>query len=240
MSNTAEPDGGASGGRLFPVYVFDAYGTLFDVHSAAARHAETIGPQWQQMSQVWRQKHLEYTWIYAQTGRHCSFWSLTQASLDTAIATIGGGVSTETRAALLDAYRSLSAYEEVAEVLTALCSAGAKCAILTNGDPAMIDAAIDSAGLTGKLDAVLTVHDIGVFKPDQRVYRLVCDRFACTPDDVSFQSSNRWDAVGANVFGFKTLWVNRSGAPAEYPETPPNRTAANLRVLLDDVAHAAG
>ncbi|MEO0729277.1 MAG: haloacid dehalogenase type II [Pseudomonadota bacterium] len=219
----------------FPHYVFDAYGTLFDVHSAAARYADDIGSAWQAMSQVWRQKHLEYTWIYAQTGRHTDFWSLTEASLDTAIATVGAEVKTKTRQGLLDAYRTLDAYAEVPDILERLRAAGAKTAILTNGDPEMIAAATESAGVADKLDAILTVHQIGVFKPNQRVYQIVCDHFDCAPDAVSFQSSNRWDAVGANVFGFKTLWVNRSGAPVEYPETPPDRMASTLDALSDDI-----
>lgn len=217
----------------FPYYVFDAYGTLFDVHSAASRYADEIGAAWDRLSQVWRAKHLEYTWIYAQTGRHTSFWALTEQSLDTAIATVGG-VPDGVRDKLLDAYKTLSAYPEVPGVLDHLRGSGAKCAILTNGDPDMIAQAAQSAGIADKLDRILTVHEAGVFKPDMRTYTIVTNAFDCAPADVSFQSSNRWDAVGANVFGFKTLWVNRIGAPAEYAETPPDRTASSLEVLLQD------
>ena len=217
----------------FGYYVFDAYGTLFDVHSAASRHADEIGPAWTQMSQVWRTKHLEYTWIYAQTGRHTTFWDLTQKSLDTAIATVGG-IPDGLRDKLLSAYRTLDAYPEVPAMLDRLRAGGAKCAILTNGDPDMIAEAAASAGIADRLDRILTVHEVGVFKPDMRVYRLVTDTFGCEPGEVSFQSSNRWDAVGANVFGFKTLWVNRTNAPLEYAETPPDRIASDLTILMRD------
>ncbi|MEO1266289.1 MAG: haloacid dehalogenase type II, partial [Pseudomonadota bacterium] len=214
-------------------YVFDAYGTLFDVHAAASRHADDIGEGWDRLSQTWRAKHLEYTWIYAQTGRHTTFWDLTERSLDTAIATIGG-VPSGIREKLLEAYRVLDAYPEVPGVLDALRAKGATCAILTNGDPDMIADATSSAGIADKLDRILTVHDVGIFKPSMRVYSLVTDTFGCKPGAVSFQSSNRWDAAGATVFGFDTLWVNRSGAPAEYSETPPTRVATDLKPLRDD------
>ncbi len=214
------------------VFAFDAYGTLFDVHSAAGAYAAEIGENWSRLSEIWRAKHLEYTWIYAQTGRHTTFWQLTEQSLDTAIAAVGG-IPGGIREKLLAAYRELDAYPEVADVLAGLRARGKKSAILTNGDPDMIADAVRSAGLDGALDKILTVHEAGVFKPDMRVYRLVTDAFACAPEAVSFQSSNRWDITGAHVFGFQTVWINRSGAPAEYPETPPGRTVDNLTALVD-------
>lgn len=215
------------------IYVFDAYGTLFDVHSAASAYAGEIGERWSRLSEIWRTKHLEYTWIHALTGRHTTFWALAGQSLDTAIASVGG-IPDGLREKLLAAYRVLNAYPEVPEVLSQLKSRGARLAILTNGDPNMIADATRSAGIDELLDQVITVHEAGVFKPDMRVYELVTAAFGCTPKDVSFQSSNRWDVTGANVFGFRTVWLNRSGAPNEYPETPPDRIASDLTVLLDD------
>jgi len=217
--------------REISALVFDAYGTLFDVHSAAARHAAAIGPQWERLSQLWRTKHLEYTWIWAQTGRHTTFWRLAAESLDYAAAVTGGlphGVKQE----LLAAYRSLAAYPEVPEVLSALKQRGAKTAILTNGDPDMIADAVRSAGLAGAFNDIVTVHEAGVFKPDARVYRLVTDRFRIAPAAVSFQSSNRWDVTGAKVAGFRTAWVNRMGLPDEYPDTPADLVVSDLRGLL--------
>lgn len=212
-------------------YVFDAYGTLFDVHSAAARHRAEIGPDWERFSALWRTKHLEYTWITALAGRHDTFWKLAGESLDFAAAAIGG-IAPDTRAKLLAAYRTLSAYPEVPAVLDGLRAKGAKLAILTNGDPDMIDDAVRSAGLAGKLDALITVHEAGIFKPSPRVYALVEKRLGCRPADVSFQSSNRWDIAGATAFGFRTVWINRSGAPGEYPSMPADRTVRDLTALL--------
>ncbi len=213
-------------------YVFDAYGTLFDVHSAASRYKDQIGPNWERMSQLWRTKHLEYTWIHAQTGRHTSFRTLAERSLDYA-STIIGGVPAATRVNLMQAYETLSAYPEVPAVLAALKKKGATVAILTNGDPDMIGAAVTSAGLDGMFDAVITVHEVGVFKPNMRVYKLMTDRFGVAPSDVSFQSSNRWDAAGAQVFGCRTVWVNRTGAPDEYPDMPAHHILSDLKPLAE-------
>jgi 2-haloacid dehalogenase len=216
---------------LSPLYVFDAYGTLFDVHAAAAAHKAVLGANWDRLSQTWRSKHLEYSWIHAITGRDASFWSLTERSLDYAIASVGG-VPDGLRAKLLAAYRAMAPFPEVPNVLAALKARGAKVAILSNGDPDMLADAVTSAGLTGVFDAVMSVRDAGVFKPDMAVYRLVLDRFGGAPDDVSFQSSNRWDIAGAEVFGFRTVWVNRSGAPDEYPDMAADRIVQSLDLLL--------
>ncbi|MGH6816181.1 MAG: haloacid dehalogenase type II [Hyphomicrobiaceae bacterium] len=216
-------------------FVFDAYGTLFDVHSAALRHKAALGPSWDRFSQLWRTKHLEYTWIYAQTGRHATFRRLAELSLDYAIASVGG-IPAGLREQLLADYRTLAAYPEVAEVLAALKSKGATLAILTNGDPDLIEAAVASAGLTGLFEALVTVHEAGVFKPNPKVYRLVSDRFRVAPSDIRFQSSNRWDVAGAKAFGMRAVWINRTGAPDEYPDMPADLTLKDLRPLL---AHAA-
>lgn len=212
-------------------FAFDAYGTLFDVHSAAARHQEAIGPTGERLSQLWRTKHLEYTWIHALTGRHTTFWRLAERSLDYAIAAVGG-VPAGLREKLLAAYRTLPAYPEVPEVLSALNQKGAKLAILTNGDPDLIEEAVSSAGLTGLFDALITVHEAGVFKPDRRVYALVCDRFGVQPSQISFQSSNRWDVAGSKAFGLHSVWINRTGAPDEYPDVPADQVIPDLRPLV--------
>jgi 2-haloacid dehalogenase len=212
------------------IFVFDAYGTLFDVHSAAARFKQEIGPQWARLSEVWRAKHLEYSWVHALARRHVSFWVLAERSLAFAAASIGG-LAPGTQEKLLGAYLTLSAFPEVPAMLDRLKAAGTKCAILTNGDPDMIAAALTSSGLTGRFDAVLTVHEAGVFKPDPAVYRLVTDRFGVAPADVSFQSSNRWDIAGAKAAGFRTVWINRTGAFDEYPELGADRIVADLAGL---------
>jgi len=214
-------------------FVFDAYGTLFDVHSAALRHKDALGPAWDRLSQLWRTKHLEYTWIYAQTGRHTTFRRLAELSLDYAIADVGG-IPAGLREKLLADYHTLAAYPEVAEVLGALESNGAKLAILTNGDPDLIEAAVTSAGLMGLFEALITVHEAGIFKPSMKVYKLASDRFGAAPADISFYSSNRWDVAGAKVFGFRAVWVNRTGAPDEYPDMPADSVIKDLRPLLAD------
>ena len=214
-------------------YVFDAYGTLFDVHSAAARHKDAIGPVWERLSQTWRAKHLEYTWIHAGIGRMTTFRVLAERSLDTAIATVGG-IPTGVRARLLDAYLTLAAYPEVKEVLTGLRARGARTAILSNGDPDMLAAAVGSAGLDGLFDAVISITEAGIFKPHAPVYQLACKRLGVAPAAISFQSSNRWDAAAGTAFGYRAVWVNRTSAPPEYPDLPPALTLKNLMPLLED------
>jgi 2-haloacid dehalogenase len=213
-------------------YVFDAYGTLFNLHAAAERHKDAIGPKWQQLSQTWRTKHIEYTWVHSLSGQPATFWDLAQRSLDHAIVSVGVTVSAEIRGKLLAAYRTMDAYPEVAEVLEALKARGARLAILSNGDPDMLDDAVRAARLDGLLDAVLSVTSVGIFKPAPAVYRLATERFGCQPGDISFQSSNRWDIAGAKAFGFHTVWINRTAAPDEYPSLAPDRMVRDLRALL--------
>jgi 2-haloacid dehalogenase len=215
------------------LYVFDAYGTLFDVHAAAERYKDAIGPKWQQLSQTWRAKHIEYSWHTSLVGRPATFWSLAQRSLDYAIALTGADVAPDLRAKLLASYRSMAAYPEAAEVLAGLKAKGARLAILSNGDPDMLEDAVGGAGLQGVFDAVLSVAAAGIFKPDMKVYRLVLDRFGGAAGDVSFQSSNRWDIAGAKAFGFRCVWINRTGQPDEYPDLAPDRVVRDLRALLD-------
>jgi 2-haloacid dehalogenase len=216
-------------------YVFDAYGTLFDVHAAAERHQQAIGPTWQRLSQTWRTKHIEYTWVHSLSGRPVSFWTLAQRSLDFAIASTGG-VPDGIREKLLAAYRTMDAYPEVREVLTALKAQRAKLAILSNGDPDMLEDAVRASRLDGLFDAVLSVASAGIFKPSPKVYRLATGRFGCEPPAISFQSSNRWDIAGAKAFGFGCTWINRVGAPDEFPDMTPDRVLRDLRGLLTATA----
>jgi 2-haloacid dehalogenase len=214
------------------VFVFDAYGTLFDVHAAAERHRGAIGPKWQQLSRTWRTKHIEYTWVHSLSQRPATFWDLAQRSLDFAIASVGDAVPAEVRDRLLAAYRTMDAYPEVTEVLASLKGRGARLAILSNGDPDMLADAVRAAKLENLFDAVLSVTAAGIFKPAPAVYRLATERFGCAPGDISFQSSNRWDIAGAKAFGFHCVWINRTGAPDEYPGLRPDRVVWDLRGLL--------
>jgi 2-haloacid dehalogenase len=215
------------------LYVFDAYGTLFDVHAAAERQKDSIGPKWKELSLIWRAKHLEYTWVYSLAGKQAMFWMLAQRSLDHAIQEVGGGISTDVRSNLLRAYRAMDPYPEVRDVLSALKARGDRLVILSNGDADMLTDAVRAAKLDGVFDAVISVVSAGIFKPSAKVYQLITGRFGGTPAEVSFQSSNRWDIAGARAFGFHCVWVNRTGAPDEYPDLPPNRTVRDLRALLE-------
>jgi len=218
--------------KVLPVYVFDAYGTLFDVHAAAGRHADRIGPEWLRLSGIWRTKQLEYTFVHAAAGVPASFRALTEQALDFAVADTGAELDPALRGDLLEAYERLDAYGEAGEVLGELRKAGAKTAILSNGDPDMLETMVSSAGLAESFDAVISVSEARVFKPDMRVYQLACDRFQVAAAEVSFQSSNRWDIAGASVFGFRTVWINRAGRPDEYPGLAPAHVAGDLRALL--------
>jgi 2-haloacid dehalogenase len=214
------------------LYVFDAYGTLFDVHAAAERQKDSIGPKWKELSQVWRNKHLEYTWVYSLAGRQAMFWMLAQRSLDYAITHVGGGISTDVRKRLLEAYRTMDPYPEVRDVLAALKARGDRLVILSNGDADMLNDAVRGAKLEGMFEAVISVVSAGIFKPSPKVYQLVSGRFGSVPAEVSFQSSNRWDIAGAKASGYRCVWVNRTGAPDEYPDLPPDRVVRDLSGLV--------
>ena len=195
--------------------VFDAYGTLLDVHSAVARHAPRLGGSAAAVSALWRQRQLEYSWILSATGEYEPFDVLTDRALGHALAA-HAILEPGLRADLLAAYRRLDAFPDAAPCLGALRGAGVATAILSNGEPGMLADAVGSAGLEGLLDEVLSVHPLRRYKPDPEVYRLATERFGCRPDEVAFVSANAWDAHGARRFGCRVFWVNRLGAPAEY------------------------
>jgi 2-haloacid dehalogenase len=215
--------------------VFDAYGTLFDVHSAVARAGQSLGEKAPAVSATWRQKQLEYTWLRSLMGAHKDFWQITADGLDYALESHGASSRT-LRQALLDAYLTLDAYPEVPETLASLKAAGKRLAILSNGAPNMLHAAVGGAGLEQILDEVLSVEDVGIFKPDRRVYQMAVDRLRTPAERVCFVSSNAWDAAGAAHFGFWVAWVNRFGQqPERLPGTPAAEiaTLAGLPPLLD-------
>lgn len=215
------------------VCVFDAYGTLFDVGAAARIAAgeegrEALAAKVGELAEFWRQKQLQYTWLRAITGDHTDFWSVTQDGLDWALEKIGLDADLELRERLLALYWELRAYKEVPFVLTHLKAMGLQTAILSNGSPDMLIGAVESAGIETTLDAVLSVQDVGVFKPDARVYQMVLDRFECGADEVLFVSSNGWDVAGASKFGFETVWVNRTGEPMDRLFAKPQHVLNDL------------
>ncbi len=196
--------------------VFDAYGTLLDVHAAVARHAARLGDQGAPLSALWRAKQLEYSWILSQTGDYEDFWTITGRALDHALAAHGVAGEAGLRDALLEAYRRLDAYPDAAPCLAALREAGIATAILSNGEPGMLADAVAEAGLGPLLDAVLSVDPLRRYKPHPAIYALATARFRCQPHEIAFVSSNPWDAFGAARFGFRVHWLNRAGQPVEY------------------------
>ncbi len=222
------------------IAVFDAYGTLFDV-AAAARSAaaepgrSALAEKWQDVANIWRLKQLQYTWLRAVSNAHTDFWSVTQDGLDYALEATGLE-DMELRERLLALYWELAAYKEVPKMLTQLKAAGYQTAILSNGSPDMLEGAVKSAGLEMVLDAVLSVEDVGIFKPDARVYGMVGTQFGTTPDQVLFVSSNGWDAAGAAGFGFNTVWVNRAGEPMDRLPWKPNHVLSDLTTIPDLMA----
>jgi 2-haloacid dehalogenase len=207
------------------IFVFDAYGTLFDVHAAIMRHRALAGPDAERLSEIWRAKQLEYSWTLTLAGRYVDFWTLTERALDFALARVPSA-DARLRAQYLEAYRTLDAYPDARTALHDLKSRGHRTAILSNGSPAMLTAAVDAAQLGAHLDVVLSVDAVRVYKPRPEVYRLACDHFQVAPAEIVFASSNRWDVMGATAFGFRTVWVNRTSLPDEYGGT--TQTVANL------------
>jgi 2-haloacid dehalogenase len=212
------------------IFVFDAYGTLFDVHSAIARFRGQAGPDADRLSEIWRSKQLEYSWTLTLAGHYVDFWILTERALDFALARIPS-VDTALKSRLLDTYFKLDAFPDARVALRSLKQAGKKTGILSNGSPDMLKGAVDAAGIGGDLDAVLSVDILKMFKPRPEVYALVTDHFKCAPGDVTFVSSNRWDVMASTSVGFRALWVNRAKMPDEYPDFPPKQILSDLNAL---------
>lgn len=207
--------------------VFDAYGTMFDYASAAARCRDELGDDFARLTQLWREKQLQYTWLRALQGKHADFWQVTGDALDFALETLGIGTPT-LRDRLMNLYLTLDAFPEVPACLRQLRAAGLKTAILSNGSPRMLQAAVAGAGLGDLLDAVLSVEEVGVYKPHAKVYQLAVDRLGIEPEAIAFQSSNAWDAYAASAFGMRVVWCNRYG---QRPERLPGRPDAEVTSL---------
>ena len=211
------------------VCVFDAYGTLFDVHAAVGHHRLRLGDKADAVSAMWRTKQLEYTWLRSLMDRYVPFWQITGDALDYAFE--AHGVSDpDLREDLMNAYMELDCYPEVPDVLAELKNAGMRTALLSNGSPEMLDTAVRGSKLEELLDAVFSVDELGIFKPHSSVYQLAVDRLEVEPRQVSFQSSNAWDAAAAATFGFRVAWVNRFGQSAE---RLPDQPDVQLRTLSE-------
>ena len=216
---------------MHSVYVFDAYGTLFDTGAAVARHAGDVGEEGRLLSEIWRRKQLEYSWVRGLMGRSDrNFWQLTEDALDYAFAKVPSA-DPSLRERLLEAYRDLDTFEEVPQTLRTLQARGARLVILSNGSRDMLARAVRSAGIGELFDSVFSAEDCGAYKTAPAIYELVTTHYRVYPDAVSFQSSNRWDVAGASEFGFHTVWINRGGEPDEYRDLPPRAILPDLRGL---------
>lgn len=214
--------------------VFDAYGTLLDVASAAAGAQDVLGARWQPLADLWRQRQLQYSWLRALMGRHADFWTVTGDALDFALEALRiqePGL----RARLMDAYERLGPYPDAEATLRRLREGGLRTAILSNGSPRMLAAAARSARLDLHLDLVLSVEEVGVYKPHPSVYRLAVERLGVWPAEIVFVTANGWDAWGAKAGGLRVAWCNRAGLPRERLGEPPDAevgTLADLPALL--------
>ena len=211
------------------ICVFDAYGTLFDFNSAVARHRIAVGPSAEALSEMWRSKQIQYTWLRNSMGTYAKFWQVTGEALDHCLAAHRIS-NAAVREQLMGAYLALDPFPEVPGMLACLKRGGMRMAILSNGNPEMLAPMVAASGQADAFEAVLSVDEVGVFKPDPRVYRLVEARCGVPPAKVCFLSSNCWDAHGAAQFGFRAVWVNRTGAPND---NLPGALAGEIRDLSE-------
>lgn len=215
--------------------VFDAYGTLFDFAGAAAGCADVLGDKAGPLTALWRDKQLQYSWLRGLQGRYVPFWQVTGDALDYALETLSLPQEGGLRDRLMNLYRTLRTFPEVPEVLHRLKQAGFVTAILSNGSPDMLRDAVEGAGLGALLDHVLSVDEVGTFKPDARIYQLAVTRIGVPAEAIAFQSSNAWDAYAASAFGMRVVWCNRYGQRRErLPGTPDHEISslAELAALL--------
>jgi 2-haloacid dehalogenase len=210
--------------------VFDAYGTIFDFASAAARCTDALGDQAARLTALWRDKQLQYSWLRAVQGRHADFWQVTGDALDFALDTLGLTQS-GLRDRLMQLCLALDPFSEVPEMLPRLRAAGFSTAILSNGTPAMLTAAVENAGLAGLFDHVLSVELVGVYKPHPKAYHLACDRLGLDAGAIFFVSSNAWDVHAASAFGMRTVWCNRYGQRRERLPGRPDHEIGSLAEL---------
>jgi 2-haloacid dehalogenase len=207
--------------------VFDAYGTLFDVHSAVGKYIERLGDVSEQVSNIWRTKQLEYTWLRSLMKKHADFWQVTQDALDYAL-DVFNIKDKQLRNDLINAYLELDCYPEVPDTLQKLKDSGQQIAILSNGSPAMLEAVVKSSGLEELVQIILSVEMVGIFKPDPAVYQLAVNQLGVTAAEIVFMSSNAWDAVGAAAFGLRVAWINRF---AQRPERLPFQPDIEIKTL---------
>ena len=213
--------------------IFDAYGTLFDVNSAAEKCKDKIGDKWEGFANYWRTTQLEYTWLRSLMNRHKDFWQITEDSLDKSIKAFK--IDNSMRNELLDLYKKLSTFTEVKVVLNSLKKKNYKLAILSNGTPALLNKLVSSNNLTDIFDDIFSIEEVGIYKPDSKVYDLPVKKYQIKKDEVAFLSSNTWDVSGGGNYGYNSIWVNRNKNIFDNLDYKPKNEVENLKQLLDIV-----
>ena len=211
--------------------IFDAYGTLFDVNSAAEKCKEKLGDKWEGFANYWRTTQLEYTWLRSLMRRHKDFWQITEDSLDKSMNFYN--IDNSMRSELLNLYKVLSPFTEVKDALNKLKQSNYKLAILSNGTPNLLNELVVSNGLKDIFDDIFSVEEVGIFKPDSKVYDLPINKYNIEKDKVLFLSANTWDVSGAGNYGYNTVWVNRNNNIFDKLDFEPNQQISNLSELLD-------
>ena len=211
--------------------IFDAYGTLFDVNSAAEKYKDKIGDKWESFANFWRTTQLEYTWLRSLMKRHKDFWQITEDSLDKSMRVFG--INMAMKDDLLNLYKVLSSYPEVGEVLKNLKKKNVKLAILSNGTPALLNELVQSNDLKDFFDDLFSIESVKIYKPDSKVYDLLVQKYKVKPKDITFLSANTWDVSGAGNYGFNSIWVNRSNDIFDNLDFKPKNEINNLTQLLD-------
>ena len=210
--------------------IFDAYGTLFDVNSAAEKCKEKIGDKWEGFASYWRTTQLEYTWLRSMMKRHKDFWQVTEDSLDKSM--LFFKIDHSLRSELLNLYKTLSTYPEVREVLKKLKDKKYKISILSNGTPALLDNLVKSNNLEKIFDNIFSIEEVGIYKPDERVYKMPINKYKIKKNEVAFLSANTWDVSGAGNFGFNSIWVNRNKNIFDKLDYIPHNEVNNLKEIL--------
>ena len=210
--------------------VFDAYGTLFDVNSAAAKCKKKLGSKWEGFANAWRTTQLEYTWLRSLMKKHKNFWEITEDSLDHTMETFK--IKKEIRNDLLDLYKKLSPYPEVKKCLENLKAKKIKIAILSNGTPELLKMLVESNNIQNYFDDIFSIESVGIYKPDSRVYEMPIKKYDCKSENICFMSSNTWDVSGGGVFGYNSVWVNRLNKVFDKLSYKPKHVISNLEELL--------
>ena len=213
--------------------IFDAYGTLFDVNSAARKCKGKIGDKWEAFANYWRTTQLEYTWLRSLMNRHKDFWQVTEDSLDKSMKAFK--IDPSMRNELLDLYKILSIFPEVKEVLQNLKKKDYKLAILSNGTPTLLNELVTSNNLDNIFDDIFSIEEVGIYKPDSKVYNLPIKKYQIKKDEVAFLSANTWDVSGGGNYGYSSIWVNRNNNIFDNLDYKPKNEVKNLKQLLDIV-----